>query len=161
MNTRRTFLFAAAGLLAGCGFQLRGDYRLPFATLYVALPANDELREQIRRAVEGSSATRIAADAATADARMFIVANKQEKNVLSVSAAGRVREFELVRRFTFRVVDREERERVAPSTIVVRRDITFSDEQVLSKEAEEALLWADIQADLVQQLVRRLSAAKP
>lgn len=161
MNGRRAFLFAAGGLLAGCGFQLRGEARLPFATLHVPLPANDELREQIRRAVEGGSTTRLVADAAGADARLFIIANKQNKNVLSVSAAGRVREFELVRRFTFRVVDREERERIVPSTIVVRRDITFSDEQVLSKEAEEVLLWQDMQKDLVQQLLRRLAAAKP
>jgi LPS-assembly lipoprotein len=31
---------------------------------------------------------------------------------------------------------------------------------VLSKESEEILLWRDIQGDLVQQLMRRLAAAK-
>ena len=44
---------------------------------------------------------------------------------------------------------------------VIRRDISFSDALVLSKEAEEVLLWRDIQNDLVQQLLRRLAAAKP
>jgi outer membrane lipopolysaccharide assembly protein LptE/RlpB len=51
-------------------------------------------------------------------------------------------------------------EYIAPSTITLRREITFSDDQVLSKESEEALLWRDIQSDLVQQLMRRLAAAK-
>jgi LPS-assembly lipoprotein len=65
-----------------------------------------------------------------------------------------------VRQFQFRVVDKRENELVPPSQIMIRRDITFSDEQVLSKEAEEALLWRDMQTDLVQQLLRRLAAAK-
>ena len=46
------------------------------------------------------------------------------------------------------------------STITLRREITFSDDLVLSKESEEALLLRDMQNDLVQQLMRRLAAAK-
>jgi len=38
--------------------------------------------------------------------------------------------------------------------------MTYSDELVLSKDAEEVLIWRDIQNDLVQQLLRRLAAAK-
>jgi LPS-assembly lipoprotein len=81
--------------------------------------------------------------------------------VLSYDASGRVIEFQLERTFTFRVTDAKGALIIAPSTIIIRRDITFSDAQVLAKEAEEALLWRDIQTDLVQQLIRRLAAAKP
>jgi LPS-assembly lipoprotein len=77
-----------------------------------------------------------------------------------LSAAGRVREFELVRTFSFRLADKSGADLIAPSRIVLRRELTFSDDQVLSKEAEELLLWKDMQNDLVQQLMRRLSAAK-
>ena len=42
----------------------------------------------------------------------------------------------------------------------LRREVTYSDDLVLSKEGEEALLWRDIQNDLVQQLMRRLATAK-
>ena len=65
-----------------------------------------------------------------------------------------------MRTLSFRVVDGKGREWVPLSRIVVRRDITFNDDLVLSKESEEALLWRDIQNDLVQQILRRLSAAK-
>ena len=41
-----------------------------------------------------------------------------------------------------------------------QRDISFSETAVLAKEAEEALLYKDMQADIVQQLLRRLGAAK-
>ncbi len=44
---------------------------------------------------------------------------------------------------------------------MLRRDYSFNDEQVLSKESEEALLYRDMRTDAVHQLVRRLQAAKP
>ena len=43
---------------------------------------------------------------------------------------------------------------------MLKRDISFNDAEVLAKEAEEALLYRDMQLDAVQQLVRRLQAAR-
>ena len=39
---------------------------------------------------------------------------------------------------------------------MLRRDMSFNDPGPLSKESEEALLYRDMQADAVQQLLRRL-----
>jgi LPS-assembly lipoprotein len=47
------------------------------------------------------------------------------------------------------------------SEILLTRDMAYSDAQVLAKEAEEALLYRDMQRDMVQQIMRRLVAAKP
>jgi LPS-assembly lipoprotein len=47
------------------------------------------------------------------------------------------------------------------STVQLTRDITFNDSDVLSKEAEEALLYRDMQFDMVQLIMRRLAAATP
>jgi LPS-assembly lipoprotein len=46
------------------------------------------------------------------------------------------------------------------ANITIYRDISFNDTQVLSKESEEALLWREMQSDMVQQLIRRLAAAR-
>jgi LPS-assembly lipoprotein len=109
---------------------------------------------------------------------LSVLGDRSEKNILSLTAAGRAREYQLVRTFSFRVhglapaqsaaqpkySDAPARagptEYIPPSTITLRREITFSDDLVLSKESEEILLWRDIQGDLVQQLMRRLAAAK-
>jgi LPS-assembly lipoprotein len=152
-------LFTAA--LAACGFQLRGSQPLPFSTLHIALPEMAELHGMIKRNVEATSPTRIVSTTKEAEASLAILHDQPQKKVLSYDAAGRVREFQLERTFTFRVTDAKGALIIAPSTIIIRRDITFSDAQVLAKEAEEAMLWRDIQADLVQQLIRRLAAAKP
>ena len=44
--------------------------------------------------------------------------------------------------------------------IVLQRDMTFDDAQILAKEAEEGMLWHEMQDDLVLQLLRRLAAIK-
>jgi len=147
-------------LLTACGFQLRGNYALPFATLSISLPPTSAFYAQIKRGIEAASPTRIVADAKEAEANLIVLGDTQQKNILSLSAAGRAREYDLVRTFTFKVSGTNGAEYVPPSQIVLRRDITYSDDLVLSKEAEEALLWRDIQNDLVQQIMRRLAAAK-
>jgi len=53
------------------------------------------------------------------------------------------------------------RDFVPANTVVLLRDITFNDSDVLAKETEEQLLYRDMQSDMVQQILRRLSVAKP
>ena len=38
--------------------------------------------------------------------------------------------------------------------------MTYDDAQVLAKEAEEQLLFRDMQSDMVQQIMRRIAAAQ-
>jgi Rare lipoprotein B len=89
-----------------------------------------------------------------------LLGEAREKNILSLSGTGRVREYQLRYRLAFRVHDLKGREFIAPTEVVLVRDISFSDERVLAKEQEEALLYRDMQNDMVQQLMRRLAAAK-
>jgi LPS-assembly lipoprotein len=49
---------------------------------------------------------------------------------------------------------------VPPSTVQLSRDVTYNDTEILAKEAEEQLLFRDMQADMVQQLLHRLAAAR-
>ena len=50
------------------------------------------------------------------------------------------------------------KELIPESEIFQQREITFNETAALSKESEEALLYRDMQRDIVQQLVRRLAA---
>jgi LPS-assembly lipoprotein len=50
---------------------------------------------------------------------------------------------------------------VPDSSIELSREMTFNDAAILAKEAEEQLLYRDMQADMAQQILRRLSAAQP
>ena len=149
-------------LLTACGFQLRGTYVLPFDSIAIALPETGELYAQLRRSLMAGSAVQVTGVEVTPPAQVVlqVLADQSSKNILSLSAAGRAREYQLVRQFSFRLVDGQGQEWLSPSRISIHRDITFNDDLVLSKESEEALLWRDIQNDLVQQVLRRLAAAR-
>ena len=41
------------------------------------------------------------------------------------------------------------------------RDVSYNESEALSKEAEFELLYRDMRNDAVQQIIRRLAAAKP
>ena len=148
-------------LLSACGFQLRGAYPLPFDKLYINLPERSELHALLKRSIAAGSNARIVSAQQDAQAMLLVLSDVPTKDILSLSATARAREYQLVRSFTFRVVDAQGRDWLPQNQIVIRRDISFSDDLVLSKESEEALLWRDIQSDLVQQILRRLAAARP
>jgi LPS-assembly lipoprotein len=71
-----------------------------------------------------------------------------------------VREFQLRLRVKFRVRTLQGVELIAPTEVVLQRDISFNETAVLAKESEEILLYRDMQSDLVQQVLRRVSAIK-
>lgn len=149
-----------ASLLAACGFQLRGARPLPFESLHVAIAESSELGASLKRNIRALGGTRLVDTPQEAQAILAVAGEAREKNILSLSAAGRVREFQLRYRFAFRVHDLKGREFIPTSEIVLTRDISFSDERVLAKEQEELLLYRDMQNDLVQQIMRRLATAK-
>jgi LPS-assembly lipoprotein len=155
------FLLAASALLlAACGFQLRGTATLPFNSMYVQAAPTSLLATQLKRTVLVGTGTRITERPDEAEVILHILNELQEKQILSLSGGGRVSEFQLRYRVSFRLTDTRNREHIPASEIVMQRDFSYTDNQALSKESEEALLYRDMRDDAVSQLVRRLQAAK-
>jgi LPS-assembly lipoprotein len=160
MRTRYLLLLLLALTLSACGFQLRGSYHLPWETLAISgVPENNELYFQIKRSIEASSLTKVISDPKEAKASLVVLQNLQHKSILSLSGKGLVREFQLTRTFMYRIQDAQGKELLPASQIVQQRDMTFDDERIFAKEAEEAMIWREMQQDMVQQLLRRLSAS--
>lgn len=156
---RKSFVLVLVLLLAACGFQLRGAQPLPFSSLYV--PAETwETGALLKRNIRALGSTQLVETPQEAQAVFTLIGEAREKNILSLSGTGRVREYQLRYRLAFRVHDLKGREFISPTEIVLVRDISFSDERVLAKEQEEALLYRDMQNDMVQQLMRRMAATK-
>jgi len=159
-SSRATAAGVIAALLAACGFHLRGQEQMPFETLYI--PGNNPLVVELKRNVAAASKTRLVDRPGDAQAVFGFTQELREKVMLSFSAAGRVSEYQLRYRVGFRVTDPKGAQVYLPtSEIQLTRDISYSDAHVLAKETEEALLYRDMQRDMVQQIMRRLVAAKP
>jgi LPS-assembly lipoprotein len=145
--------------VAACGFRLRGTADVPFETLYVPNPTSG-IALDLKRNLEAGTRARVVTDPKSADALLQFTEEARQKEILSLTGTGRVREFTLRYRVGFRVHDGKGNDFVPPSTIVLSRDVTFNDAEILAKEAEEQLLFRDMQSDMVQQIIRRLAAAK-
>lgn len=147
-------------VLAGCGFHLRGSAQLPFETIYI--PGATPLAVELRRNVTAASSTRLTDSPKNAQAVLAFTQDAREKVILSFTSAGKVNEYRLRYRVGIRVTDAAGAQVFLPaSEILLTRDMTFNDQQVIAKENEEALLYRDMQTDMVQQIMRRLAAARP
>ena len=147
--------------LSSCGFQLRGQAAIPYKTLLIETTGYSLFANDLERAIRSGSETKVVQSRDAAEAVLKIVGEAQEKRILSLSSGGRVREFELRYQVTYRLTDSAGADLVPPGQIDLRRDMTYDDTQVLAKESEELLLFRDMKTDAVQQMLRRLSVAKP
>ena len=157
------FLLSLSLLLAGCGFQLRGSGQqamIPFKTVHLAIPENSPLSIELSRNILAQGETEVVSERKAAQATIEILSEARDKSILSLNSQGRVREFNLTYTLRFRVTDKESRELMPESQISLRRNINFNESQVLAREAEETLLYQDMQSDLVQQLLRRIGTIK-
>jgi len=148
-----------AGTLSACGFHLRGEVSYAFTSVYVSAAATAPLTGELKRALENGGVKLVgAADAGEA---ILDVGNvSDDKTVLSLSSGGRVREYQLIKRVTMALHDTNGRDWLPASEIVIRRTYTFNESEVLAREAQETRMLKEMQTDVVQQIVRRLQAAK-
>jgi LPS-assembly lipoprotein len=153
-------LAASAGL-GGCGFKLRASQTMAFQTIAVtpergAGVAADMARyfaESLRPVAPGQGGV-------APEVILDILQELREKTVVGVNTSGQVREYQLRLAVTFKLRTPQGRELIAPTEIEQRREISFNESAVLAKEAEEVLLFRDMQTDIAQQLLRRLAAIK-
>lgn len=185
MKRRTLFAFAGAAALAGCGFKLRQAPDFAFDAILINAAATSPLGTELRRNLVSSGkvkvlATPVAAAPLPAPSTLAapeapastplptapgsvildVLLEQREKAVVSLNNAGQVREFQLRSRLKFKVRTPAGKELIPETELLQFRDISFNESAVLSKEAEESLLYRDMQTDLVQQLMRRLAAIK-
>ncbi len=162
---RRVFLLsaAAASVLSACGFALRKAPNYAFKTIYSGAAETSTLGTELNRNLEASGTVKVIRDPrmiAQADVILDVLLDQREKTVVGINASGQVREFQLRTRFRFQLRTLKGKLLIPPAEIVLQRDISFNESAVLAKETEEALLYRDMQSDIVQQILRRLAAVK-
>jgi LPS-assembly lipoprotein len=165
MNRRFFALCALASVmvvtLAGCGFKLRSSQNFAFQTIAITPEGGGAVAADVARYF-GDAVVPVAPAKGGVLPQVIvdILQEQREKTVVGVNASGQVREFQLRIRVKFRMRTPQGRELIADTEIAQTRDISFNESVVLAKEAEEGLLYRDMQNDIVQQLLRRLASVK-
>jgi len=134
---------------------------MPFEKLYIeTVDRNTPFISELRRNLEANKLILVGA-ADQADVVLNIVSENLEKQILTLGGSGRVNEFRLNYRVSLRAYDLKQQDWIPAVDIALRRDYSFDDTRILAKEAEENLLLQSMRSDMVQQVVRRLSNARP
>jgi len=157
MTTRRAWLISSllTSALAGCGFELRKAPNYAFSTLYSSIPVVSPFGAKLKRSLESSGQVEVINDPRQierADVIFDQLFELREKVVVGRTATGAIREFQLRFRYRFRVRSRNGIELIPDTEIMLTRDINFNETGALSKESEEALLYKDMENDLVLQI---------
>ena len=165
---RRCFLsgWLAVPVVAGlsaCGFQLRsvGDY--PFRTLYANFAIASPLGVELRRYLLGTGRIDGWSDPALmlkADVILDVLGEERQQVVVGLNALGQVRELQLRLRVRFRLRSPDGAVWIDEVELAQQRDLSFTETAALSKEIEQAMIYRDMQTDIVQQIMRRLAMVK-
>lgn len=159
---RRQWLLGAACLavapLVGCGFQLRGAQALNFRTVQLTgFRPHSPLEKELRRAIDASTTTLVVDSGGTAQVLLEVLSDSRERNVVATTSVGQVRQISLRLRFAFTLRTPSDRELIGPTELLLGRDISYNEADALAKEQEEALLYREMQSDIVSQIMRRLA----
>ena len=164
--TRRRFVQLAGALativgLAGCGFKLRGSQAFAFTRIAIMPTPGGAIAQELRRSF-GNEVQVLAPDEPLTRAQLVLTVaeDRREKVVVGVNTSGQVREFQLRMRVRLHLTTAKGKELIAGDEILQQRDISYNETAALAKEAEEALLYRDMQSDIVQQILRRLVAVQ-
>lgn len=153
---RRAFLIATPVFaLAGCGFRLRGVNAMPFLSAWVEADAGSLLGTQLREQLRDQR--KLAPGSKGAPLLIRITNEKLDKQILSLSGAGKVREYRLTHEARLEAQDAYGKNLFDAVPLFAQRDFSFDDTQTLAKEREEATLRHDMAIDLARQAMTRIA----
>jgi len=153
---RLSFLSLILASLVACGFHMRGSSDISFNSIFIegnTLVISKDLRQSLN-----TNKIDILSSAENADLRLELLGEEKEKRILSIGGAGTVNEFELYYRVHYRTKLIGQATWGPVSTVESRRDYTYSDANLLAKQIEEKKLNDGMQKDVVNSIMRRLSA---
>jgi LPS-assembly lipoprotein len=151
-------LACSAMMLSACGFQLRGQQDYAFKRLYVA-GTTPAATARLTRIVQGGSDTVVVNSVANADA-ILQMSQSRSTSTLTLNSLGVVAEYQLNLQMSYTLTGKDGTVLIAPSVIALNRAMTYSDQFTQAKAAESDILFADMENDAVDQLVRRLGVVR-
>lgn len=156
-----TLVLAALQLLAGCGFQPRGEgagvagvpspLRVSGVSRFSAL--GRELSRQLRTAGVVESSDRSAT-------LLHIIKRDADSRVLSVDSRNKAVEFELEEAARFQLRTPDNQPLTEPQTVRVLRIQYRPRDAVLGSSTEAELLREDMRRELVQRMLQRIAAQR-
>jgi LPS-assembly lipoprotein len=157
---RRSFLLLAGStlMLSACGFKLRGEQNFAFKRLAI-VGASPPVAARLTRMIEGGSDSVVVLTTAKADAVLHVT-EARNFSTLTLNSLGQVLEYQANYSLNYLLTAADGTVLIRPGSIALNRAMTYSDQYATAKVTESNLLFADMQNDAVDQLLRRLAVLK-
>ncbi len=168
INFRRriVLLVLASLLLGGCGFHLRGSQQFGsqlVGRLYLEEIGSVSVLQPLRNALKAQQ-VQFALTRELAETIVILSDEVLSRRVASVSASGRVSEYELLHSVGLQTIRPEGGVNAGQlvldagnlpkvQSVSVARDYTYDETDVLAKDDEERILRSEMQEELVRHLV--------
>jgi LPS-assembly lipoprotein len=158
LRARRALLVLPAALmLAGCGFSRRQPPKLAFRSIaLVGFAPRSPLAAELTRVLRDQVEVLPAPD--RAEVVLEALVDARDKSIVASTAAAQVREMQLRLRFQFSARTPSGRLLIPRAELMTARDLSTTESAALAKAHEEAELYREMQADVVQQVLRRLAS---
>ena len=146
------------GMLAGCGFQLRGQVNLAPIMAYPWVTGQDnqlvvDLRDSLRQS--GASPVK---DATAASVIIDLASVNYTRTVKSVDANGTATGYILQYSVVYRVVDPRGKVLIANTPLNFSRELLYNSVDLLQKKREEEVLKEVMRAEVTRRIMRRLDS---
>jgi LPS-assembly lipoprotein len=156
-SRRRLLAWPAAALLAGCGFSRRMPPKLAFRSIaLVGFAPRSPLAAELVRALREQVQVLPSPD--RAEVVLEALEDVRDKSIVASTAAAQVREVQLRLRLHFSARTPGGRLLIPRAELLAARDLSTTESAALAKAHEEAELYREMQADVVQQVLRRLAS---
>ena len=160
MNSSRSLLVIAAAVscLQACGFHLQGreEYSPELEAVYLqAADDTTPLARELRRSLEVARVN-VADNTEAATAVLEILSDQTGRDVESVDAQNRPREYRVYYRATYRVVS-DGKVLLDNQRVIRTRVYSYDELEVLAKSHEEDLLRTALAREIAGVITRRLS----
>ena len=138
-----------------CGYQLRGAQEVSFKS--ISIDGGSKKFSKILKKKFNQSGVKI--NAVDSEISLEIINDNLSKEILSLSSKGKVREYQITYRVTYRVKSKDG-EWGSAVKIETSRDYTFDDTNIISKTEEELRIIQGMQDQLIRTMVTQISILK-
>ena len=156
-SIRNQFLMMLAIIsLIACGFQLRGGIEANFDSISIN-GGSAGLVKQLKKRLRQSSIAVLPTDG---EVKLEIVDDLLNKRILSLNSDGRISEYELNYKVSYRVKGKNDSEWGQLINNEVRRQYTYDDENIVAKALEEEKLINGMRDELIRTITAQISLQK-
>ncbi len=155
-------LLMALTLITACGFKLRGAVAIPpnLSPVFVEIPGNSLVGGILRERFQ-LSAVQQAASAKDARVLVRILSESRRSRVGALDRNGKIIATELILDLRFDARDPTGKILIEPRALEISRTFENADVEVLGKQLEAEILYAEMAQDAATQILAMLRAALP